>query len=302
MRMSFSRLAAVGAALTAGVTLASCVSSASPMAASGPNPAAIGFPGGSARVHFLQGSPQLNLGVNNLDIYIDNKLAFTNFFYPFAASVPAVTPPVVVGPVTPYIELPIGLHDFRFTQHGSATTVFLETTFTLKANTKYAIIPEGDAGFSSTTVGIFIEPIYATSNGAVAVSYFNASPKAGGTDFWYNCPVGGPPCRTKINGGAVQVGSPAAAAASWKTNVLLLPSTGGQYCFGIYEGGTVTLVPGGASALPGGTDPQNAQCAASIVAGNGLNANFYLFDQPSLPPLVPPGGPSVLLAIGDTNG
>ena len=319
MRMSFSRLAAVGAVLAAGVTLASCVSSANPMGASGPNPDAIGFPGGSARVHFIQGSPQLNLGVNNLDVYIDNKLAFTNFEYPFAcfpAGIncpgsngpvvlsPAPTGPVVVGPVSPYIELPIGTHDFRFLQHGTGAPVFLEAQFTLKANTKYAIIPEGDAGFHTTAVGIFVEPVYNTSNGAVAASTFNASPKAGTIGMYYNCPLPGASCQSSI-GSAVTVGNATAPTSSWKTNVLLLPSTGGQYCFGAYIG--AVLIPGGAlfgNPLPAGTDPKNFQCPAgsTVIAGNGLNVNFYVIDLPSLPPIVPPGGPSTFLSLGDTNG
>jgi hypothetical protein len=179
MRMSFSRLAAVGAVLAAGVTLASCASSASPIAASGPNPAAVGFPGGSARVHFIQGSPQLNLLVNNTDMYIDNKLAFTNFTYPFAAPNPALSGPTVVGPVTPYIELPIGQHDIRLVQHGTTNPTFLELVFTFKANTKYAIIAQGDAGDSSTGFGVFVEPSYNTAAGNAAVSVFNASPRMG---------------------------------------------------------------------------------------------------------------------------
>jgi hypothetical protein len=309
MRMSFSRLAAVGAALAAGVTLASCASSAAPVAASGPNPAAVGAPGGAARVHFIQGSPQLNLGVNNLDVYIDNKLAFPNFVYPFTgltiagAPVPAVSGPVVVGPVSPYIALPIGTHNFRFLQHGTGAPVFAEANFTLKAGTKYAIITQGDAGFGTVGVGIFIEPVYATSNGAIAISYFNASPKAGSTDFWYNCPVGGLACKTRA-ASAVTVGSAAAATSSWKNNVILFPSTNNLYCFGAYNAGLATLIPGGGVNNPDpiGSDPQAAQCPIGVNAAPGTNANFYLIDLPSLPPLVPPGGPSGFIILPDTNG
>jgi hypothetical protein len=330
MRMSFSRLAAVGAVLAAGVTLASCASSASPIAASGPNPAAIGFPGGSARVHFIQGSPQLNLLVNNTDVYIDNKLAFPNFYYPFAGPggagcpatgavipvVPATSGPVCVGPVTPYIELPIGQHDFRLVKHGTAQPTFLEAVVTLKANTKYAIVAEGDAGYFTTTFGVFIEPVYATPVGIRSSSVFNASPLAGTLDFWYGCANPNGPCTSTgftgtLLGGGITVGGLGAAAASWKTNVLLKPSPTGNYCFGAYPAGSATIIPAinAAAGPPNATwpafsadDPQNLVCATSVAIGPGTSTNFYVLDAPSTPPQVPTNGPSTVLAVPDQNG
>jgi hypothetical protein len=288
--------------LVAGVTLASCASSQTPLPASGPFGQPIGFPGGSARVHFIQGSPQLNLGVTNTDLYIDNKLAFPNFYYPYSAPVPA-TSGGVTGPVTPYIELPVGPHDFKLVQHGTLAPTFLDQIITLKAGQKVAMIAEGDAGFHTTAFAEFLEPVYATSNGAVAGSTFNASPKAGTIGLYYNCPLPGASCASSI-GSAVTVGTAAAPTTSWKTNVLLLPSTGGQYCFGAYTGAVLVPTIGGLNPIPVGTDPKNAQCPAgvAVIAGNGLNVNFYLIDLPSLPPIIPPGGPSALLALGDTNG
>ncbi|HEV2909376.1 MAG TPA: hypothetical protein VGX02_08890, partial [Candidatus Eremiobacteraceae bacterium] len=201
--MSFSRFAAIGASLVAGVTLASCASSSAPIPGTGPNQSVINFPGGSARVHFIMGSPQLNLGVNNADLYIDNQLAFPNFFYagcqgpsaagpcavvPLAAISPATSGPVLTGPATPYIELPIGVHDFKLVQHGTLAPAFLDQTIKLTSGQKLAIVAEGDAGYHTTTWAVFVEPVYQTPVGIRASSVFNASPNAGTSDFWYNCP------------------------------------------------------------------------------------------------------------------
>jgi hypothetical protein len=304
MRMSFSRFAAIGASLVAGVTLASCAGSNAPIPGTGPNQSVINFPGGSARVEFVMGSPQLNLGVTNADLYIDNQLAFPNFFYPYSAPSPAASGPTIIGPVTPFIELPFGVHDFKLVQHGTLAPTFLDQTITIKAGTKYMLVAEGDAGFHTTTWGVFILPTYSTANGSIAISYLNASPKAGTTDFWYNCPVPGPACRTKINSAGVTVGTTAAATSSWKTNVILFPSTNNEYCFAAYVVSTVTLVPGAVNQPdPTGSDPQNAQCPSpGVNAAPGINADFVLIDAPSAPPIVPPGGPSSFVIIADPNG
>ncbi|MBV8172638.1 MAG: DUF4397 domain-containing protein [Candidatus Eremiobacteraeota bacterium] len=260
------------------------------MPGTGPNPQTISFPGGSARVEFVQGSPNLNLGISTVDVYIDNKLAF---------------PGVPYGASTPFIELPIGAHDFKLVQAGTLNPVFLDQVVTLKANTKYAMVAEGDAGFHTTTLGVFILPTYATANGSIAISYLNASPKAGTTDFWYNCPTPGPACRQELtNAAGVTVGSPAASPTSWVNNKILFPSTNNEYCFAAYFHGTTTLVPGGVNQPdPPGSDPQNAQCPSpGVNAAPGINADFILIDAPSVPPLVPPGGPSSLVILADPNG
>ena len=282
MRMSFSRLAAVGAVLAAGVTLASCASSSAPIAASGPNPAAIGFPGGSARVHFIQGSPQLNLAVNNLDVYIDGKLAFPNFVYPFAAPVPAISGPVVVGPVTPYIELPIGTHDFRFTQHGTVAPVFLDATFTLKANTKYAIIPRGDAGNSSVSLGFYTEAIYNTSNAGAATSVFNASPRAGSVDFLSN----------SLNSNTDTVVALGLGLGSAKTNVAIVPSP--SVCISAYTSGTTTPLVGG---YPTAASDEHLDLSCTANLFGGVNVNLYLIDLG-----IAPATTSAIIAVPDSNG
>jgi len=287
MRMSFSRLAAIGLSLLAGVTLASCASSSAPLPATGPNPQTISFPGGAAHVRFIQGSPNLNLGITVADLYIDGTYAGTFGYF--------------TGTTTIY-NLPIGVHDFKLTQTGTLFPVFLEKTMTFAANNKYAVIAEGDAGFHTTQLALFIEPHYNTPVGTNAISFFNASPKAGTVDFYYNCPVGGPACKTKAGSGVI-VGTSAAPTASWKTNVILVPSTAG-YCFAPYFTGGTVIVPG-AVAIPGGSDPGNAQCPTGdipVTAFGSQDVNFYLLDAASVPPLVPPGGPSMMGFIPDSNG
>jgi len=304
MRMSFSRLAAVGAVLAAGVTLASCASSAFPVAASGPNQNPIGFPGGSARVVFVQGSPQLNLGVNNTDLYIDGKLAVTNFFYPpaFAPISPAPSGPVVVGPVTPYIELPIGVHDIRLTQHGSGAPVFQDFAITLKANTKYAVVYQGDAVDGTAGVGIWVQPVYNTANSGAAVSVFNASPrtaKAGAA-----CT---PTCRTDVLEIAfnvatdtvvatgLTVGSLAALTSSWKNNVPQIPSQ--QYCISAYTSPALP-VPGPLVAgfpTPTSNEHTNTNCTQNLLGG--ANLNLYIIDLG-----VSPATTSIIVGVPDTNG
>jgi hypothetical protein len=270
------------------------------MPASGPNPAAIGFPGGSARVHFIQGSPQLNLGVTNADLYIDNKLAFTNFFYAFAPPVPAISGPLVIGPVTPYIELPIGQHDFRLVQHGTAFPTFLETVVTLKANTKYAAIAQGDAGDSSTAFGLYVEPVYNTSNAGAAVSVFNASPRTKNEavacaptctmDFLANA--------LNINtdtliGSGLTVGTPTGTVTgSWKLNVLLVPSP--SYCISAYTHGTTTPLVGG---FPTAASDEHLDANCTATLAGGTNVNLYLIDLG-----VSPLTTSTILAVPDTNG
>lgn len=316
MRMSFSRLAAVGAVLAAGVTLASCVSSASPMGASGPNPAAIGFPGGSGRVMLVQGSPNLNLTVTNTDVYIDNKLAFTNFFYPFSAAVPAVTGAVAVGPVTPFIELPLGKHDFRLVQHGTTAPTFLEAVINVANGSKQAIVAEGDAGYDVPTFAVWTLPVYTTPAGIRATSTLNASPNAGSIDVWYTCPVPAL-CGDGVNTGTAlttgrTVGTLLAPSGSWANNVLLKASTTGSYCFGAYSAGSLgPPLPfiNAAAGPPFATfpvatvdDPRNVACVAAVAIGPGTDTDFIVIDAPSVAPRLPAHGPSSILAIPDANG
>ncbi|HME82913.1 MAG TPA: hypothetical protein VKF82_12690 [Candidatus Eremiobacteraceae bacterium] len=319
--MSFSRLAALGLALLAGVTLASCASSSAPLPATGPNPQTFTFPGGAARIEFIQGSPNLNLTVTNTDLYIDNKLAFPNFSYPYALPNPANSGPVIVGPVTPFIALPIGAHDFKLVQHGTLSPAFLDATITLKAGQKIALVAEGDAAYHTTQWAEWLLPVYATPAGIRATSVFNASPNArANVDVWYNCNApalcgDGTHSGTKL-ASALVLGTAAAPAASWANNVVLKSSTTGSYCLATYPAGgagpplTALNVAAGPPYAnipqvgPAANDPQNAACLAgqSVAIGPGTDTDFFVIDAPSVAPLVPANGPSAMLQVPDQNG
>jgi len=326
MRMSLSRFAGLGIALMAGVTLASCASSSAFFPATGPNTQVNGFPGGSARVHFIMGSPNVNLGVNNTDLYIDNVLAFSNFFYAGCAGpaapnpcaviglapiVPATSGALIIGPATPYIALPVGRHDFKLVQHGTLAPAFIDIVFTLAANTKYAFVASGDAGYSSTGWTVFTEPVYQTPTGIRAASAFNASPNArGAIDFWYSCGNPNGPClSTGSTGTSIGLG---VALGGSKTNVLLKASPTGTYCFGTYVAGTVTEIPfaNAATGPPFATMPiassENPEsgsfCASNVSIGPGTDNNFYVVDSPSVAPRAPAHGPSTVDWIPDSNG
>ena len=322
MRMSFSRLAAVGVVLAAGVTLASCVSSASPMPASGPNPVPVGAPGGSGRVMLVQGSPNLNLTVNNTDVWIDGKLAFTNFVYPFSAANPAISGPIVVGPVTPFIELPLGKHVFNLVQHGTGAPVFLSATINITNGSKQALVVAGDAGYSTTRFVVWTLPVYTTPAGIRAASIVNASPNAGSIDFWYSCNApancgDGTNAGTLFGTAGITVGTSAAPVGSWRNNVLLKASSTGSYCFSPYPTGSagpplpatnIAPAPPFAQwpqiALGDTADSRNIACPAGnfVAIAGGSDTDFILMDAPSIPPRVPAFGPSAVLAIPDQNG
>jgi hypothetical protein len=308
--------------LVAGVTLASCASSQTPLPASGPFGQPIGFPGGSARVQFVEGSPNLNLTVNNTDLYIDNKLAITNFAYPYApVYVPTPSGPVV--PVTPYIELPVGPHDIKLVQHGTLQPAFLDQIVTVASGQKITVVAEGDAAYHTTTFGIFTMPVYQTPVGIRATSVLNASPNAGSIDFWYSCPApalcgDGTNLGTAIGTG-ITVGTPAKVTTSWKTNVLLKSSTTGSFCLGAYPAGLAAIIPevNAAAGPPNAVvptlfsvtadDPRNAACLTagandSLPISPGTDTNFFVVDAPSVAPRVPAHGPSAVIVVPDQNG
>lgn len=262
MRMSFSRLAAIGAALVAGVTLASCYSSSAPIPSTGFNPQPVGFAGNNIGV--LQGSPNLNLGLTVADFYLDGKLAAPGLFY---------------GAGTPFfLSIPAGSHDFRFVQSGSLAPVFAEQVFKTTAGTKYVVIAQGDAAVHSTDVGFYVIPHYNTSNGAAAFSFFNASPRAitvanptGAVDVYYNCLN----CNATLWASNVIVGGHTSPAASWHNNVLAVLSP--DYCFSAYAHGTTT--PALASVPPGADAFANTGCSPGLSILSGpANFDFGIID------------------------
>jgi len=326
MRMSLTRFAGLGIALMAGVTLASCASSSAFFPATGPNTQINGFPGGSARVHFIMGSPQVNVGVNNTDLYIDNVLAFTNFFYagcagpaapnpclvvPLAPIVPA-TSGAVIGPATPYIALPIGRHDFKLVQHGTLAPAYIDLVFTLAANTKYAFVASGDAGYSTTGWRVFTEPVYQTPAGNRAASVFDASPESFGVNFIYGCGSPNGPCLATGSFGTSF--GPNIGAGGKIQSVLLKASPTGTYCFGVYNGAGagVTELPflNAAAGPPFATMPiasandpnSGTACTTTVTIAPSTDNNFYIIDAPSVPPNVTPAGPATVDWIPDSNG
>jgi hypothetical protein len=262
MRMSLSRLAAFGLAFMAGVTLASCASSSAPFPGTGPNPQTISFPGGASRVRFVQGSPNLNLGINLVDLYIDNKFAGTYSY----------------GTVGAWIySLPIGVHRFQLVQAGTTNPVFLDSTFTVTANNKYTLIAQGDAAVHSTKFTFVTTPHYTTPSGAVAASFFNASPRNSPAVMFYNCMTGGPAC---LNGVA--------------SNTILFHSVNDGWCFAAVNGVTVV------GSNPLGTNPVTGTCATVFLVPTTTaplnNIEFFLIDDVATP------GSILLTSTGQQNG
>ena len=257
MRMSLSRFAALGVALLAGVTLASCASSASIVAASGP--IAQPFGTNNARVRFVQGSPNLNLGITTVDLYIDGRFAGT---FPYG----------VVSPVL--YSLPAGTHTFALFQAGTLNTVFAATSFALTAGTKYAVVAAGDAANHSTKLMLFIEPKYATPSGNWAVSVFNASPRAGTVDFLvrgFNILIDTPV------GTGIIVGSPMAPVASWKLNVLPPPSP--LVCISAYPTATTTPLISG-WPLPISDEHTGINCNLGVPGSTATLPGTNFFNPP----------------------
>lgn len=263
MRMSLSRLAALGLAFMAGVTLASCASSSAPFPGTGPNPQHFSFQGNNIGV--LQGSPNMNLGITVADFYIDNQLA---------------APFLTEGAGQPFfLSIPAATHDFKFLQAGTQNTLFLDTTFKTSAGTKYLIIAQGDAAVHSTDIGIYQIPHYSTSNGAVAFSFFNASPRAGTVDVWYDCFNCVAPVKMATG---VTVGSHLSPTTSWKNNVLGVVS--GGYCFSAYATGTTTPV---LASNPAGSDAHAGTGACNTALGlnltGGSDSDFGIIDSGAAP-------------------
>jgi Domain of unknown function (DUF4397) len=280
MRMSVSRLAALSAALLAGATLAACSSSSAPIAPTGNNNQVTSFPG--APVMFLQGSPNLHLGLTAADFYVDGQKVVS---LPYGAATPFI------------LSIPAGPHTITLYQVGTANPLFTAATVVLSPNTKYAIVAEGDAGAVPTAkkpqIALFVVPHYNTpATGNPAISIFNASPRNGIIDFWYNTGSAAPAPLELAAG--VTVGNSSAPTSSWKTNVALTASPENMYCFGAYLTATAVLVPG-ATSIPAGQSPQVAPCALTITRNPGSDANFFLID--SLTALQ-----SVLLLLNDQNG
>ena len=291
MRMSLSRFAALAAALLAGVTLESCASSSAFVAASGPNPQP--FSVNAARVRFIQGSPDLNVGVTTVDLYIDNRFAGT---FPYGAVSPDV------------YSLPAGVHDFRLVQHGTLAPVFLDKQFTLTAGTKYAVVAAGDAGEAAlcppvasptrTCLMLFVEPKYNTAAGNTAVSVFNASPRAGFVDFRAN---GFDLATDTVVGLFLSVGSPAAPPASWKLNVAITPP-GPEMCISAYSAGTTTPLVGGWPTAAS-DEHLDLNCTATLPPSPPTtpvpspNLNLYLIEFGASPATT-----SLIVTIFDQNG
>ncbi len=283
MRMSVSRLAALGAALLAGATLAACASSGAPIAPTGNNNQVTSFPG--APVRFIQGSPNLHLGITNADFRVDGQLAVTLNYFQSTSFV---------------LSLPAGPHTVTLYDHANPTNpLFTGTLVVLSPNTKYAIVAAGDASAVLTNqkpqILLFPEPHYNTPSGSVAVSFFNASPKAQQVGVSYNCINTGPAC---LNG----MGNPIVGASS--TNNILFHSVNDGWCFGAYNpiGGTV-LVTGG--ALPAGNNPRLATCATVQLVGTAApfnNIDMFLIDAPGTVTVAPTGPSTYIFLSGQANG
>lgn len=268
MRMSVSRLAALGAALLAGATLAACSSSGVPFAPTGNNNQVNSFPG--APVRFIQGSPNLHLGLTSADFYVDGQKVVT-------LSYGAVTPDI--------LSLPAGSHTVTLYQVGTTNPLFSGTIVVLNPNTKYAIVVQGDAGAGTVKIVQFTEAHYNTPAGIPAVSVFNASPRAGTVDFLANA--------FNINTDTVVALSVGVDAS--KTNVILVPSP--NYCISAYHTGTTTPLVGG---YPSATSNEhtNTACTANLPsAANGQDVNIYLIDFGAFPATT-----SEIVSIIDQNG
>ncbi|HXM18586.1 MAG TPA: DUF4397 domain-containing protein [Candidatus Tumulicola sp.] len=288
MRMSVSRFLALGAALLAGATLGACSSSGTPIAPTGNNNQINSFPG--APVRFIQGSPNLHLGITNADFRVDGQLVVTLNY----------------AQATQFIlSIPAGSHTVTLYDHANPTNpLFTGTTVTLSPNTKYAIVAGGDAGATLTNqkpqIFLFAEPHYNTPSGSAAMSFFNASPKAQAVGVSYNCVTGGPSC---LNG----IGSPAVGGSS--TNNILFHSINDGWCFGAYHPtGGVVLVTGGGFPNATTSDPRNAQCPVNAVFLIGTttapfnNFDMFLIDAVGVVTAAPTGPSRYIVLDGQQNG
>lgn len=271
MRMSFSRLAALAVALTAGVTLASCASSSAPIAGTGPNSQVFSVP--ASIVQFIQGSPNLHLGITNVDLYIDGKLVGGGPF-DFESN-------------SGQIAVPPGAHDFKLVQAGTLNPVFLEKVFTTAANTKYLIVSGGDASNHSTVLFFFVVPHYNTPAQSTGLSVFNASPRTGTADFYAT--GNSLPIDFELGFGVVVGGS--------STNTIVGPM--GNFCMSAYTGGTFTLRGG----WPEDTSDEHLapmpDCSQTLppAPDEGPNINFILVDSGASPSTL-----SQVFELFDGNG
>jgi hypothetical protein len=264
MRMSVSRLAALGAALLAGATLAACTSSGTPIAPTGNNNQVTSFPG--APLMFIQGSPNLHLGITTADFRVDGQLVVTLGY----------------GQSTPFIlSIPAGSHTVTLYDHANPTSpLFTGRIVTLSPNTKYAIVAGGDAGAATAQIFLFVVPHYNTNNIGSAMSFFNASPRAGTTSL-FGRPLGTVPLPPSFS-------STASVGGTGASNATLPASTSFQYCFAAYD---PALMPG--TSIPGGTDPKNVACSSTF--GVPVNSNFFLIDSGI-------AAQSFLFLLSDQNG
>lgn len=296
MRMSFSRFAAIGASLVAGVTLASCASSSAPIPGTGLNGQVVSFQG--AILFFLQGSPQLNLGISTVDLYIDGKFSGT---YPYGCSGPPVCfgdEPLSVPPLL--FNLPAGPHDFKLTQVGTLNPVFLEKVLTLKAGTKYALVAAGDAGNSNTRFDLFVVPHYNTTTANASVTVFNASSRAGTVDVDSFCDPDGPAliCNPDYEFASdVSVDSSQVAAEGLPgPGIPLIPAP--TYCISAYPPGTTTPLLAG---WPTQTSDESLDINCEGAIKNGQNVNFFIIDFGQAPVPAPPPN-SIIIGVPDQNG
>lgn len=282
MRMSVSRLAALGAALLAGATLAACSSSGVPFAPTGNNNQITSFPG--APVRFIQGSPNLSLGITLADFCVDGKFVVTLDYAqqtPYIASIPAGTHAVTL---------------YQNTGAGSCTAnppLFTAANVTLAPNTKYSIVAEGSASFGNAKLALFVEPHYNVAATANVQSFFDAAPNAtnlnGHIDIWdntltpginppaTNCP--GSNCGLNvasflIAGGVSAAGGP--LTGSSKVNVLLSPVLTNKYCEAAYQASMLAII---LVSRPAGNTPRSAVCTSTFTMTPGVPQNVYVIDS-----------------------
>jgi hypothetical protein len=248
MRMSLSRLAALGAALLAGVTLAACASSSAPIAPTGFNSQITSFVG--APVKFVQGSPNLHLGITAADFCLDGNFVAT---LPYRAATPYITS-VPAGPHFLVLYTPSG-----GAVHCNSAPLFTGSVITLANNTKTLIVVAGDAGAVPTgmrpQILTFAAPHYNTPTGQTTFTIYNASPRNSPLSHFEYCIRATSICdagHTDLTG-ALALGKSKTAA--------LLPSTGNVYCFGAYHTGTTLIIDSG---FPVSTDdPAGTGCSAT---------------------------------------
>lgn len=264
MRTSLARLAAMGAALLAGGTLAACYSSGTPVGPTGNNPNVIGTP--NALVRFVHGSP--NSGAVNL--IIDGQPGGT----------------IPYGFITPYVSIPAGTH-VVIVQSTAPVPTFPQIikSVTVLPNGKFSLVLGGKPvppAIGTLTVFVFTDAKFNTPAGNAGLFFHNArNATVGAQTVTYDC----------LNCELTTAGSAASGATIGPQT--LIPSP--DYFFTV--GGTVFFSP---SQAPPNTpaNPSN-----SIPLGANLNFDMFEVDCTASPsPNTSCNGTSAVIATFDQNG